>query len=174
LSFLGLGIAPPTPEWGQMLQETRPFLRSALWLALPPGIAITGVVLSANLLGEHLAGRGQHPPLRRRRGRAPTVPPAMPPVPATATASKPAAGGAIFEVTGLTLGLETVAGSRRVLDGVSYRVHPGQTLAIVGESGSGKTVSVLAPLGLLGPHALVGGSARLGGRELVGMSEPER
>ena len=71
LSFLGLGIAPPQPEWGQMLVDARPFLDSALWLALPPGIAITGVVLSGNLLGEHLGGgdRRISPRAVRRRTR---------------------------------------------------------------------------------------------------------
>ncbi|MGH8932098.1 MAG: dipeptide/oligopeptide/nickel ABC transporter permease/ATP-binding protein [Egibacteraceae bacterium] len=165
-SFLGLGIAPPTPEWGQMLQDARPFLRSALWLALPPGIAITGVVLSSNLLGEHLAARGQRPSTARARSRRGSAP-------ATAPAVTAPAVEAVFEVTGLTLAFESTAGMRPVLDGVSYRVRSGETLAIVGESGSGKTVSVLAPLGLLGPHAVVGGSARLGGQELIGMGEAE-
>ncbi|MGH2944635.1 MAG: ABC transporter permease, partial [Solirubrobacteraceae bacterium] len=78
LSFLGLGIAPPQPEWGQMLIDARPFLGSALWLALPPGIAITGVVLSSNLLGEHLGGRELGPspvhPFARMRRRGDGAP----------------------------------------------------------------------------------------------------
>lgn len=54
LSFLGLGIQPPTPEWGAMLVEARPFLDRALHLVLPPGLAIFLVVFGCNTLGEAL------------------------------------------------------------------------------------------------------------------------
>jgi len=57
------------------------------------------------------------------------------------------------------------------VDGVSYRVYAGQTLAIVGESGSGKTVSCRAVIGLLPPSAVVTGSARVQGTELIGLSD---
>src|SRR5690348_8812799 len=57
------------------------------------------------------------------------------------------------------------------VDGLSYSVYAGQTLAIVGESGSGKTVSCRAVLGLLPPSAVVTGSARLAGAELIGLPE---
>ena len=56
-SFLGLGVQPPTPEWGQMLVEARPYLQSAPLLALAPGAAILLVVLSFNLLANHLSRR---------------------------------------------------------------------------------------------------------------------
>jgi ABC-type dipeptide/oligopeptide/nickel transport system permease subunit len=54
LSFLGLGIQPPTPEWGTMLVEARPFLNYAPHLVLPPGLAIFVLVLGCNVLGEWL------------------------------------------------------------------------------------------------------------------------
>ena len=54
LSFLGLGIKPPTPEWGLMLSSGRDYLRDAPWLTIFPGIAIMLVVLSLNLLGDGL------------------------------------------------------------------------------------------------------------------------
>src|SRR5690349_16569085 len=57
------------------------------------------------------------------------------------------------------------------VDGLSYSVYAGQTLAIVGESGSGKTVSCRAVMGLLPPSAVVTGSARLAGAELIGLPE---
>lgn len=56
-SFLGLGVQPPTPEWGQMLVEARPYLQSAPILALAPGTAILLVVLSFNLLADRLSHR---------------------------------------------------------------------------------------------------------------------
>jgi peptide/nickel transport system permease protein len=52
LSFLGLGIQPPTPSWGKMLAEGRDYLSNAWWLSTMPGLAISLAVLGANLLGD--------------------------------------------------------------------------------------------------------------------------
>ncbi len=54
LSFLGLGIRPPVPEWGNMLAEGRQFLQHAWWVAFFPGLAIMLAVFSINLLGDGL------------------------------------------------------------------------------------------------------------------------
>jgi peptide/nickel transport system permease protein len=54
LNFLGLGAQPPTPEWGAMLNDGRPFLRSAPQLMIYPGLAISLAVLGFNLLGDGL------------------------------------------------------------------------------------------------------------------------
>ncbi len=54
LSFLGMGIQPPQPSWGTMLAEGRDYLSNAWWLATVPGLAISLVVLGANLLGDGL------------------------------------------------------------------------------------------------------------------------
>jgi peptide/nickel transport system permease protein len=54
LNFLGLGAQPPTPEWGAMLNEARPYFPSSAHLMLAPGLAISLVVLSLNLLGDGL------------------------------------------------------------------------------------------------------------------------
>jgi peptide/nickel transport system permease protein len=52
LGYLGLGVQPPTPEWGAMLQESRMYLTKAPWLMLAPGAAVTLAVLCFNLLAE--------------------------------------------------------------------------------------------------------------------------
>ncbi|QIZ76318.1 ABC transporter permease [Ferrimonas lipolytica] len=52
LSFLGLGVQPPTPEWGNMLSEGREYLQSAPWLVIYPGIATFVVVIVFNILGD--------------------------------------------------------------------------------------------------------------------------
>lgn len=52
LSFLGLGIQPPTADWGEMLSRGRRFLPDATWLMLFPGIAVSLTVLGFNLLGD--------------------------------------------------------------------------------------------------------------------------
>lgn len=54
LSFLGLGVQPPTPEWGAMITEARTYLVSAPHLSVAPGVAIALTVLSFNLLGDAL------------------------------------------------------------------------------------------------------------------------
>jgi peptide/nickel transport system permease protein len=54
LSFLGLGIQPPTPTWGGMLADGRVYLVTSWWLATFPGVVIMLVVLGINLLGNWL------------------------------------------------------------------------------------------------------------------------
>ena len=54
LSFLGLGVQPPTPTWGWMLSDGRNYLATAWWLATLPGLAIMLTVLAVNLLGDWL------------------------------------------------------------------------------------------------------------------------
>ncbi|MFE1320353.1 ABC transporter permease [Kitasatospora phosalacinea] len=57
LSFLGLGVPPPTPEWGAMLDELRPALFTHPWLAALPALVILAVSVAFNALGETLRGR---------------------------------------------------------------------------------------------------------------------
>lgn len=54
LSFLGLGVSPPTPEWGAMLAESRAFMRDHSYLVIFPGLAIIITILALNLLGDGL------------------------------------------------------------------------------------------------------------------------
>ncbi|MEG0898139.1 MAG: ABC transporter permease [Oscillospiraceae bacterium] len=54
LSFIGLGVQPPQPEWGSMLSGGRPYLRDAWHITLFPGLAIVVTILSLNLLGDGL------------------------------------------------------------------------------------------------------------------------
>lgn len=54
LSFLGLGIQPPTPSWGKMISESREYLYSGWWASALPGIFIVLAVLAFNLLGDEL------------------------------------------------------------------------------------------------------------------------
>ena len=54
LSFLGLGAAPPTPTWGNIIAEGRTYIREAEWITLIPGIVLAVTVLALNLLGDGL------------------------------------------------------------------------------------------------------------------------
>lgn len=54
LSFLGLGVPPPAPTWGNMLSAARPYLDQAPWLSIAPGLCIALTLLGINLLGDAL------------------------------------------------------------------------------------------------------------------------
>jgi peptide/nickel transport system ATP-binding protein len=85
-----------------------------------------------------------------------------------------AAGEAYLEVSDLQVQFPTADGLVRAVQGLSYSVPLGRTLAIVGESGSGKSVSSMAVLGLHDRKvARISGSIKVGGREIVGMGEKE-
>jgi ABC-type dipeptide/oligopeptide/nickel transport system permease subunit len=54
LSFLGIGVPPPAPSWGRMIDEGQAYLTTKPWVCIFPGLAIFGTVLSFNLLGDWL------------------------------------------------------------------------------------------------------------------------
>jgi peptide/nickel transport system permease protein len=54
LSYLGIGVQPPTPSWGGMIQQGQSYYRSAPWLVMYPGLAIMVTVFAFNLLGDGL------------------------------------------------------------------------------------------------------------------------
>lgn len=66
LSFLGLGIQPPTPEWGQMLVDALPYLESDPRQVILPGLALTAAVIGFNTIGETIALNRVPKPLSRR------------------------------------------------------------------------------------------------------------
>jgi len=79
----------------------------------------------------------------------------------------------LLEVRDLHVEFRTRDGVAKAVNGVTYSVDEGETLAVLGESGSGKSVTGRAILGLLGPKAAVAGSVRLGDIELLGAAESQ-
>ena len=67
LSFLGVGVPPPTPAWGSMIAEGRSYIVSEPWLCVIPGLAILVTVLAMNMLGDALA-ETLNPELAQRPG----------------------------------------------------------------------------------------------------------
>jgi oligopeptide transport system ATP-binding protein len=92
------------------------------------------------------------------------------------SSGRPQPGEVLLDVTDLSVEVDTVRGPLRLVDGVSWQVRAGQTLAILGESGSGKTVSVQALTGILDmpPCRITGGTARFRGQDLIAMQPRER
>ncbi|MFF0292532.1 ATP-binding cassette domain-containing protein [Kitasatospora sp. NPDC004614] len=202
LSFLGLGVAPPTPEWGAMLDELRPAIFTHPWLAAIPALVILAVSVLFNTLGETLrarAGEGAKPGARgtarqaqarpqgrdqvqltvpRRDQAGGRVPLRAVPPPRFAAGTPSAPGGALpgrAPSGALTIEDLTVEypGGVRAVDGVSLTLPAGQALVLLGESGSGKTTMARTVLGLPGRGAAVRGSVRLGDAELLGLPERE-
>ena len=79
----------------------------------------------------------------------------------------------LLEVEDLRVAFAVGGREVRAVDGISYVVEPGRTLAIIGESGSGKTVGCRAIMGLLPRGTAISGSARIRGSELIGLSDNE-
>ena len=79
----------------------------------------------------------------------------------------------LLEVDGLKTHFFTRDGVVRAVDGVSFSIQPGETLALVGESGCGKSVTSLSILRLIAspPGRTVAGAIRFNGRDLLGLSE---
>ncbi|GAA3162556.1 ABC transporter permease subunit [Nonomuraea salmonea] len=57
LSFLGLGLPSATVSWGQVIANGKDYLDTAWWISALPGLALTGLVVSTGLLGDHLTQR---------------------------------------------------------------------------------------------------------------------
>src|SRR5437870_9204812 len=79
----------------------------------------------------------------------------------------------VLDIDNLVVGLGKKPGGARIIDGISLRVHQGETLCVVGESGSGKSVTALSVMGLLQKGALVpaSGSIKLVGEEILTASD---
>jgi peptide/nickel transport system ATP-binding protein len=92
-----------------------------------------------------------------------------------AQAGKAAHTGALLEVEGLTTYFYTRQGLVRAVDGVSFHVAQGETLAIVGESGCGKSITALSIMRLIPipPGRIVSGQVRLAGKDLLAIDEAE-
>jgi peptide/nickel transport system permease protein len=69
LSFLGLGVRPPTPTWGNMLNDSHIYIATAPWFVVFPGVAIVVTVLCLNLLGDAVRDLADPHAISRRRGR---------------------------------------------------------------------------------------------------------
>ena len=75
LSFLGVGVRPPTASWGQMIAAATPIFNTAWWYMAFPGLALLLTVLAFNLLRRRTAGRAE-PPYREDEVTAPMTGPA--------------------------------------------------------------------------------------------------
>ena len=153
LSFIGVGIPPPTPSWGVMVADGRGLIEQAWWISILPGLAILVTVISLNILGNWVrdrldpsSGGG-----RRQRGRG-------------------VVRGAGFTDVHLHPPWGGASGQWRQLC-----LQRGETLGIVGESGSGKSMTCLSIMRLLPEPGgrIVGGEILFNGEDLLRKSAEE-
>jgi peptide/nickel transport system permease protein len=160
VSILGLGVSPPTPSLGALLDAGGAYITSFPHLLIVPAVTLGIVVLAVNAFAQALQD-GADP---RRASEKLPAPDAAPP-PDVSTSSR--AAGQLLDVDGLRIAFPSPTGPVEVVHGLSLRVAASERVAIVGESGSGKSVLARAIVGLLpAPGVITAGAVRFDGREL--------
>ena len=203
LTFIGAGIQEPTATWGNILADARGgVLAGRWWQALFPGLAIMITVLCLNILSEGmtdamaaapkaaikasdsdlnsdreadrlvanpvLAYQAQAASLEERLAQLKIVESQRTDRAASNITAEP-----ILEVKNLCIKFPR-HGDVNVVDNVSFKVRPHQTMGLVGESGCGKSITSLTIMGLLDPKAQVSGEVLYQGKNLLAMTEKEK
>lgn len=202
LAFISAGIPEPTPTWGNILADARGgVLSGRWWQALFPGLAIMITVLCLNILSEGmtdamaaapkaaikasdsnlnsdreadklvanpvLAYEAQAESLKERLAALKEIEARRADRAESNTDDEP-----ILEVKNLCIKFPR-HGDVNVVDNVSFKVRPHQTMGLVGESGCGKSITSLTIMGLIDPKAEISGEVLYKGKNLLEMSQKE-
>ena len=163
LGFLGVGVQPPTPDWGLMVNEARNYVRLTPWSLFFPAAAISTLVIGVNLMADGL----------KRILQATTITPApkitREPVPILPTEPVP-----VLNIRELTVSYFQNGDWLDAVRDVSLKLSAGEVYGLVGESGSGKSTLALAVMRYLKEN----GSVRKGeilfeGRTLLDLPSAE-
>lgn len=203
LAFISAGIPEPTPTWGNILADARGgVLSGRWWQALFPGLAIMITVLCLNILSEGMTDAMAAAPKAaikpsdsnlnsdREADKLVANPVLAYEAQAESLAQRLAAlkeienkrtdrfeahtdAEPILEVKNLCIKFPR-HGDVNVVDNVSFKVRPHQTMGLVGESGCGKSITSLTIMGLLDPKAEVFGEIIYDGKNLLSMTEKEK
>lgn len=203
LAFISAGIPEPTPTWGNILADARGgVLSGRWWQALFPGLAIMITVLCLNILSEGMTDAMAAAPKAaikpsdsnlnsdREADKLVANPVLAYEAQAESLAQRLAAlkeiedkrtdrfeahtdAEPVLEVKNLCIKFPR-HGDVNVVDNVSFKVRPHQTMGLVGESGCGKSITSLTIMGLLDPKAEVSGEIIYDGKNLLSMTEKEK
>ncbi|MFC9358360.1 dipeptide/oligopeptide/nickel ABC transporter permease/ATP-binding protein [Rhodococcus sp. NPDC057014] len=167
LSFLGLGVQPPTASWGGMLSRANDTMLSHPWSVVAPGLAIILTVVAFNQVGEGMRSALNVSTPAKRSGRL-----GLTKVQRRSEPSAAAHDDKLLAIEGLAVAVDTEKGPVQILEDVSFSIARGEALGLVGESGSGKTVTSLSIMRLLPspPARVIGGSIRFEGKDLLSLS----
>lgn len=202
LAFISAGIPEPTPTWGNILADARGgVLSGRWWQALFPGLAIMITVLCLNILSEGMtdamaaapkaaikasdsnlnsdreADRLVANPVLAYEAQAESLKERLAALKAieskrTDRAESHTEDEPILEVKNLCIKFPR-HGDVNVVDNVSFKVRPHQTMGLVGESGCGKSITSLTIMGLIDPKAEISGEVLYKGKNLLDMSQKE-
>ena len=200
LTFIGAGIAEPTPTWGNILSSARDgVLLGRWWQALFPGIAIMVTCLALNILSEGLTDAMAAAPSApvsnenadsRREADLLVADPVRAYKEQAASLSRRLGAlrevelartdrrvpdysvEPILQVKNLSIGFPR-HGNVHVVDNVSFDVRPGQCMALVGESGCGKSITTKTIMNLLPDSARIEGQILYKGQDLLKLSKEE-
>jgi peptide/nickel transport system permease protein len=162
LSFISLGLSPPTPSWGTILADGRQYMMVTPWMAIFPGVAIVVTVLGISLAADGLADFFDPKLVHGKFHRVPLPGPARPP----GQSERP-----LLSVRGLTTVFPTPAGMVEAVHGASFDVARGEVVGVVGESGSGKSTLGLSIIQLLdAPGRVTTGEILFMGEDLARVS----
>ena len=174
LGYLGVGVQPPTPDWGLMVKEARGTVGLTPWALYFPAGAISLLVIGLNLAADGLksalqsASQSLSPRERariqeaRRNGAAQS---------ALGNEGPPVGQAAMLTVRNLTAAYRVKGQWADALRDVSLEIRAGETLGVVGESGSGKSTLALAIVQYLSSNGAVrSGTLLFGGESILGQS----
>jgi peptide/nickel transport system permease protein len=158
LAFLGLGVQPPLPTWGELLSSDLDYLSIQPWAPLFPGLLIMLVAGALNALADAIRDTGAAAAIVAEQ----SIETPVEVVDDAPRATVAAVSDPVLRVGGLRVTVHD--GRAEAVHGVSFEVGRGEIVGLVGESGSGKTLTCRAITGLLAP-----GVARSAGSvELLG------
>ncbi|MEU1202609.1 dipeptide/oligopeptide/nickel ABC transporter permease/ATP-binding protein [Streptomyces sp. NPDC005813] len=186
LSFLGLGVQPPSYDWGRLLSENVNRIYTAPAAALGPGVAIVIAGLVFNALGETAAALVRDDAVASARDARPrwfggarrrTAAGLQQAGTAGQKTAVPVADADAYalRVHELRVVFPGPAGPVHTVRGVTLDVRRGETVGLVGESGSGKTLTAMAIAGLVPePGQVIVGRLEIAGRDPSALRAPER
>ncbi|MGW0531902.1 dipeptide/oligopeptide/nickel ABC transporter permease/ATP-binding protein [Streptomyces sp. NPDC003032] len=187
LSFIGAGVRPPDPSWGSVIADGKNMvLIGGWWATVFPGLLMLITVLALNILSEGVSDAWAAPSTRDVPGAARDEDRLEAPEPGTgeilelpglaeassrlrARARPLPSGAPVLNVRDLRIAFPGRHDGVDIVDGISFRLRPGEVLGLVGESGCGKSLTALTVMGLEPKGARVRGSVILDGQELIGL-----